>query len=257
MTDDSALLDWLETQIADRSAQDILAQEPGIDLDRAYRLQFALMQRRAARGDRLVGYKAAYTSKAMQKANGMDEPIYGSLLASRIAEQDAPQRLFADRRNVVEPEIAIQLKRDLAGPGVTAFEALGAVEGCFAAIELAEQLLPPAKRSRQMGIAVHKTNGAIVLGTQITSASGIDLRLEGCAISVNGETRGSGTGVEVLGTPLNVVAAMANKFAAFGLCLKAGMILMTGSVVTAVPVAPGDDVLVEFARLGTVRMRLT
>jgi 2-keto-4-pentenoate hydratase len=81
----------------------------------------------------------------------------------------------------------------------------------------------------------------------------IYLRLEGSVTSVSGAVKGSGTGVEVLGNPLNVVANMANQLAEFGLALKAGMVLMTGSLVsTGMTAEIGDDVMVEFTRLGRV-----
>jgi 2-keto-4-pentenoate hydratase len=108
-----------------------------------------------------------------------------------------------------------------------------------------------------MGIAIHKSNGGIVLGGPMTSPYGIDLRLEGMVISINGEVRGSATGVEVLGDPLSLVAIIANKIGQYGGTLKAGMVLMTGSIVTAMPVAPGDHLLVEFTRLGKLAVRFS
>jgi 2-keto-4-pentenoate hydratase len=105
-----------------------------------------------------------------------------------------------------------------------------------------------------MGIAVHKSTGGIVIGSPM-SAPGIDLRVEGAVIRLNGEQRGSVTGVEVLGDPINVVAEIANILARYGARLEAGMIVMTGSIVQAVPVTAGDTVHVEFTRLGSVRAR--
>ena len=55
----------------------------------------------------------------------------------------------------------------------------------------------------------------------------------------NGEAIGSGTGVEVLGDP-HSVAFMANKLAEYGRELKAGMVLMTGSIVASIPLEVGD-----------------
>ena len=61
--------------------------------------------------------------------------------------------------------------------------------------------------------------------------------------------------MEVLGDPINVVVEIANILARYDAKLEAGMIVMTGSIVQAVPVAPGDSVHVEFTRLGSVRAR--
>jgi 2-oxopent-4-enoate/cis-2-oxohex-4-enoate hydratase len=98
-------------------------------------------------------------------------------------------------------------------------------------------------------------NGGHVFGQPLTSPPGIDLRLEGVVLRVNGEVRASATAVEVLGDPLNAVVFIANKLAELGLSLKAGMVLMTGSIVPSVVVSPGDEVQVDFTRLGQVRVR--
>ena len=250
------LLDWIEEQIAGpRPTGDLLDKAPNLTDADAYRLQFALMKRLAARGDRLIGYKAAYTSQAMQKERGMPGPIIGSLLQSGLFDESKPIPLLPDFKTMVEPEVAVLLKHDLAGPGITASAALRAVEGIFPAMEIAGQSVNAPKRSRQMGIAIHKTSGGIVVGGPMCSAHGIDLRLEGMVISINGVVRGSATGVEVMGNPLNLVATIANTLGEYGETLKAGMVLMTGSIVSALPVAPGDDVNIEFTRLGRVTAR--
>ena len=258
MKSDDELLDWLENQITGaRPFVDILEIAPELTHDDAYRLQLALMRRKAQRGDRLIGYKAAYTSRAMQQERGVPGPIIGCLMQSGWFEENRPIALNRDVKTMAEPEIAVLLKRDLQGPGVSAGEALAAVEGVFPAIELAEQSIDGTKRSRQMGIAIHKSNGGIVVGGPMTAPHGIDLRLEGMVISINGEVRGSATGVEVLGDPLSLVAIIANKIGEYGGKLEAGMMLMTGSIVAALPVVPGDDLLVEFTRLGNVTARFS
>ena len=57
------------------------------------------------------------------------------------------------------------------------------------------------------------------------------------------------------GNPLSLVAGIANLLGQYGETLKAGMVLMTGSIVSALPVEKGDHVDVEFTRLGRVGAR--
>ncbi|GAA4336523.1 fumarylacetoacetate hydrolase family protein [Pigmentiphaga soli] len=253
-TDD--ILDYLERQIAlSEPFQDIVEVVPGISIDDSYRLMLAVARRKCAKGDRLIGYKAAYTSKAMQQANGMDEPIVGCLMQSGLADESAPIALKPQIHTIVEPEIAVLLKKDLAGPGLTWLDVANATEGVFPAIEYADWSIGGKTRSRQMGIATHKSTGGIVVGGPLSSLSGLDLRSEGAAIRLNGQPRGSGTGVEVLGNPLGVVAEIANVLSRFDTGLAAGMIVMTGSLVQAVPVSAGDAIQVDFTRLGSVNVR--
>jgi 2-keto-4-pentenoate hydratase len=176
-------------------------------------------------------------------------------MRSGLWDESESVRLRPGIHTIVEPEIAVLLNRDLVGPGLSAFDVFGAVDGVFPAIEIADWSVGGKTRSRQMGIAIHKSTGGIVVGGPMCSLKGIDLRTEGAVIRLNGEARGSGTGVEALGHPLTVVAEVANLLSRFGSRLEAGMVIMTGSLVQAVPVAPGDSIHVEFTRLGSVRAR--
>jgi 2-keto-4-pentenoate hydratase len=58
-----------------------------------------------------------------------------------------------------------------------------------------------------------------------------------------------------MGDPYVAAAFIANTVLANGDRLRAGMILMTGSIIAAIPVATGDDVRVDFTRLGSVGVR--
>ena len=60
-----------------------------------------------------------------------------------------------------------------------------------------------------------------------------------------------------LGDPINTVIFIANKLGELEWSLEAGMFLMTGAIVPSVAVEPGDEVKVDFTRLGQVRVRLT
>jgi 2-keto-4-pentenoate hydratase len=73
--------------------------------------------------------------------------------------------------------------------------------------------------------------------------------------SINGVVQGSATSVEVMGNPLHAVALVVNKIGAAGGTLKAGMVLMTGSLIANLPVSPGDHLQVECTRLGRVQAR--
>jgi 2-keto-4-pentenoate hydratase len=250
------LLDLLEGQIAGTlPARDLLDESPDLSIDDAYRLQFALMRRRVKQGDRIIGYKAAYTTTAMQNAYGVSGPSIGTLLKSLMLSEHQAIRISASGKTSIEAEIAALLKHDLEGPGLTGHDVVRAIEGFLPSLEIAPPSIGGARRSRQMGVAVHKSNIGVIIGGPLTSPRGFDLRLEGAMVSINGQARGSGTAVEALGSPLNVIAYVGNLLANHGEKLHAGMIVMTGSVVPAVQVYPHDNVVVEFNKLGRVRAR--
>ncbi len=257
---DPALVAWLDAvQTAPQPMAEILESHPDMTAGDSYRLQLAVMAARVARGDRIVGYKAALTSKAMQEETGIPEPMLGTLLASRVFAEEQPVSMAAAglMRCSLEPEICVLLKDRLAGPGLSALDILPAIAGYLPALEIGDYRLSEGVGSLQSAVCCNTFNGGIVVGTRLTAPTGIDLRLEGMSMRLNDAPAGSGTGVEVLGDPLNSVAFMANKLAEFGGALEPGMLLMTGSITGSIPLGPGDRVDVEFTRLGSVSLRFT
>lgn len=250
------LTDWLEERLAKpEPIPEILEQEPKLTTEEAYRIQMERMDRQVNRGDRIAGYKAALTSKAMQEESGIGEPLLGTLLASRIFPEDQPISMTPFLVTTLEPELAVLLKGDLEGPGVTELDALAASAGYLPAVEIGDYRTGPKARSLQQTLVCNTFNGGVVIGNTLTPAAGMDPRLEGMVLTHNGEVRASATAVEVLGHPMRSVAFMANKLAECGRSLRAGMLLMTGSIVRGIPIAAGDTIEVEFTRVGRLSIR--
>ncbi|HEY0912640.1 MAG TPA: fumarylacetoacetate hydrolase family protein, partial [Bradyrhizobium sp.] len=61
-----------------------------------------------------------------------------------------------------------------------------------------------------------------------------------------------GTGADVLGHPHNPLAWLANHLAAEGRGLRAGQVVLTGSLVKTIWLNPGDRVTMELSGLGAV-----
>jgi len=250
----AALMAWIERQLASgRPIPEITRQDPRLTAEKAYRIQAQLMRRKVQAGDRIVGYKAALTSRAMQQREGISEPLLGTLLASRLRHEAQAVSLAGFIKATVEPEVGMILGRDLAGPGVTPQAAVAAIAGFVPAIEVGD-IRTEGRRTIPHTICCNTFNGAHLFGSA-AAAPRIDLRREGMVLSLNGNPVASATAVEVLGDPVLSVVFMANKLAELGQSLKAGMALLTGSIVSSIPVHPGDSVRVEFTRLGEIGAR--
>ena len=258
MTDiDADLIKWIDDQTAKaEGAEDIITKHPEFSVDDAYCAQLGLMDGRVTRGARIVGYKAAHTSLAIQQEQQHGLTV-GTLLNTIETIEGTSIALKHGIPTFAEPEIAVLLKRDLHGPSITVLDAYHAIEGVLPAIEVVTPARGQRKRSSQMSIAIGKSEGSFVLGSTVTSLSGLDLRLEGIVVSVNGVPKRSGTGVEAMGNPLNVIVAVTELLAKYGRGLKAGMVVMTGSITNNIAVAPGDEVCVETTRLGAVTARFS
>ena len=83
---------------------------------------------------------------------------------------------------------------------------------------------------------------------------GIDLRLVGVVIEVNGQVVATAAGAAVLGHPAASVAWLVRALARRGEGLTAGMTVLSGACTAAFAVAPGDTVVARVDRLGTVEV---
>jgi 2-oxo-3-hexenedioate decarboxylase/2-keto-4-pentenoate hydratase len=93
-----------------------------------------------------------------------------------------------------------------------------------------------------------------VLGTPVARTAAPNLLdVVGRAI-VNGAEIGQGTGADVLGHPHHALAWLANHLAAENTGLRAGDIVLTGSLVKTAWLNAGDKVTMELQGLGAVQV---
>lgn len=84
----------------------------------------------------MQGHKVGLTSAAMQWLLGVTDPDYGHLLDDFFHLEHMP--ILRTLQPRVEPEIAFVLKKPLKGPGVTAHEALRAIDFVLPALEIVD-----------------------------------------------------------------------------------------------------------------------
>lgn len=227
----------------------------GMDLEDAYAIQLAQIERLLSEGRRVKGHKVGLTSAAMQKMLGVDEPDYGHLLDDffYLEHQPIPVDRFLQPR--IEPEMAFVLKKTLTGPGVTVHEAAAAVDFVLPALEIVDSRIRDWKIGLFDTIADNASSGAVVLGSTPTELTNVDLRLTGGVLHKNAEVVGTGAGGAVLGSPINALVWLANTLGARGISLEAGHVVLPGAICGMVPVAGGDTVTATFAGLGSVTAR--
>jgi 2-oxo-3-hexenedioate decarboxylase len=95
------------------------------------------------------------------------------------------------------------------------------------------------------------SHGYAVIGTRLAAAGALDLAAMNVRLEINGELKGSGTGAKIAGHPVHGLVALANQQA-----LRAGDLILTGSVTGAFAVKAGDKVRAEFEGLGTITLNL-
>lgn len=225
-----------------------------LSLAEAYAIQDRLREALLARGERLIGWKVALTTRAFQARFKVEEPASAFLLGSGVYASGAevPVARFASLR--VEAELAFLMRQDLAGPGVTPAHVLGAIDGVLPALELPDIRLSGTPVGIDL-IADGLGANAIVLGAPLTPLTHLDVALEGLVYEHNGVIAATAAAAEVMGSPLNSVTWLANNLGARGLGIKAGDVVMSGSISMMLSPKAGDMVRATFTRLGSVSAR--
>jgi 2-oxo-3-hexenedioate decarboxylase len=225
-----------------------------LDVATAYEVQAETLRRRLDRGEHLIGVKLGLTSVAKQRAMGIDRPLLGWLTDAMVLAADEPigPGLIHPR---AEPEIVLVLAHELAGPGVTAARALSAVGSVCAGIEVIDSRYANFRFLLPDVVADNASSARVALGQVEVAPGGLDLSLEACLFSVNGEVIDSATGAAVLGHPAQALAVAANMLAERGLALQPGWIVLTGGLTDAAPMPPGSSAVAEFTHLGTIVVR--
>jgi 2-keto-4-pentenoate hydratase len=205
-----------------------------------------------------VGYKVGLTSATMQAFCRIDHPIAGVVLASRMHRSGAEIRRKDFGRLGLEFEIAIRIKSDIpaAAEAYTARTIEPHVDGVCAAIEVVDDRAADyASLDVRSLVADNSWNAGIIL-SDFKSIWPDLAPLLGRATE-NGKLIGEGYGRDILGHPFNSVAWLATHLAVRGTTLKAGQIVMTGSVMKTV--FPEQDAQYRFhlEGLGSVEVQVS
>ncbi|WP_168787549.1 2-oxopent-4-enoate hydratase [Paraburkholderia aromaticivorans] len=234
----------------------LTAREPGITIADAYRIQLRMIERRVALdGERVIGKKIGVTSEAVMNMLDVRQPDFGHLTSAMVFADGAAidvSQLIAPK---AEGEIAFVLKHDLAGPGVTNADVLRATEAVLPCFEIVDSRIRDWKIRIQDTVADNASSGVFVLGDQAVDPRELDLALVGMTLEKNGEIAATGAGAAALGHPANAVAWLANTLGRLGMTLKAGEVILSGSLAAMVPVTAGDSLRISLGGIGSASVR--
>ena len=217
----------------------------------AYAGQAALVELWMPRLGPVAGLKIATTTKVMQALMGIDHPCMGTIFKSRIWNSPAEIRK-ADFINVrIECELAVRLGRDLPNTGApyTRESVRGAVKEVMAAFELIEDRFADYKATKALTLIVDNAwNGGIVIGPP--KAVPADFELNGIqgTLKSNGKLVGEGKTDD----PMGALAWLANQAVATNRPMTAGMVVITGSCIATLDIAPGERLDFALAGVGEV-----
>ena len=231
-----------------RAIPQLTASGP-LTLEDAYDIQRASIALRVDRGEKRVGMKMGFTSRAKMVQMGVHDMIWGRLTDAMIVEDGGSLSMKNYVHPRVEPEIAFLLKAPLCGV-VTPLQALAAVEAVAPAMEIIHSRYENFKFSHIDVVADNSSSSGFVTGAW--HKPDIDFSNLGLVMSINGVAKQIGTTAAILGHPLRSLVVAARFAAEAEEPLESGWIIMAGGATAAEPLAAGSWVENELQHLGRV-----
>ena len=206
-----------------------------------------------AGGERL-GWKAGFGAPAAQAKFKLSGPLTGYMLQSALVENGGTVSLTGWKKPIAEPEICVRMGTDLPA-GATEAQVRAAIASLAPTFELVDLAFPPEDVEKVLASNIFHRH--VVVGPSDTSRAGA--KLDGLAASI---TR-AGTEIAatkdleaITGRVVDTVRRVADVAAQFADGLKAGDIIITGSVVTPIPIEPGDkEMTFRLSPIGEVSVR--
>lgn len=266
MADDSRIrqaAEYVAKQYEANVPIDIMTQDfVPRSIEEAYAVQTAFLNLLEGTRGSLGGYKVASTNPIMRERSGVRGPCAAGMFARDIKDSPATFDSGDYSTFCIECEVGVRLASDLPASGApyTRESVSDAVESLTIAFELIDRR-DSASGSGDFAPDIKSistvSNAGAVLGTPVTDWRGIDLEAARGTMTINGELSSEGKGSDVMGHPLEPLAWLANLKAKEGNELKAGMLILTGTLTPLTPLKAGDSATIAIEGLGEASLKLT
>lgn len=203
-----------------------------------YATQRELVERRLARGEKLVGVKLGLTSRAKMQQMGVDEVIWGRLTDAMRIPDGGPLDLAPRIHPKVEPEVAFLVRG-------------GAIAAIAPAIEVIDSRWRDFRFTLDEVIADNTSAAGFVVGAWQPVPTGVDNL--GVLLEIDGRIAEIGSTAAILGDPRRAFAE-ASRLAGD---LADEWIVLAGAATAAVAVRAGQTVRVEVEKLGTASLKVS
>lgn len=202
---------------------------PEHDLDSAYAIseEFASLREREL-GVRRVGRKVGLTNPLVQQRVGVFEPDYGIIHDDMVFESGVVLPASKYNRLLIEAEVAFVLKSDILE--ATPEKVAAAIDYVTPAFEIVDFRYDGSVGQIVDTIADNAGCSGLVLGEEQHPYGSVDLTQVEMVITAGDTEITRGVGSNVLGDPINAVRWLAETAIRTGHPLRAGEVLLSGSI---------------------------
>ncbi|MFE7311735.1 2-keto-4-pentenoate hydratase [Streptomyces sp. NPDC057555] len=248
MTDIQQLATTLDDAVRDVRAIAPLTDAGPLDVADAYRVQRAVVARRKARGERIIGVKMGFTSRAKMVQMGVDDVIWGLLTDTMLVES----RL--DLGGLIQPRIEPEIAFLIGSPVRSVADADAAVAGVAVGYEVLDSRYRDFAFTLPDVIADNASAAAFGVGSWHDPHDLGGIANIGLVMEIEGRLTQTGSSAAILGDPMRSLRAAARLAEQAGIPLEPGWVVLAGAATAAVPLPRNAHVRVTAAGLGSVEV---
>jgi 2-keto-4-pentenoate hydratase len=218
----------------------------------SYKVQFAVHDRLTADGkDAMAGWKVALTLPSQYEPMKLSGPVFAGIYKSGVRPSGAVFENGWPLKAGIECEMVARMSGDATAGGYTADSIKAHVASFHCGAEVVENRYADVTKLSGPGrIADDVLQAACIVGTEVKDWQKVDFAgLKGRS-EFEGKEIGAGPGTNVMGGALISLAWLANKLIEHGKHLKAGDVILTGSVHPPVFLPGPGRAKTEFVGLG-------
>jgi 2-oxo-3-hexenedioate decarboxylase len=253
----NAIADRLDAAQSRGNAVPMLTTDyPAMTIEDGYAVQELLLNRWQGRGREFFGFKSALTSKARKDQMGVDAPCFGLIMRDSVDPEGGVvsiDKLIAPR---VEVDIAFVMKEDLAGPHMTLDQVYAATDYVQPALEITDSRFGKLGFDAASLVADNCSSARLVMGGRPRRPEELDLTALGVVLEINGEPIAFAASGAVLGHPAHVIQRLVSWLHGRGKMLRAGTVVLTGTVTDAHALQSGDAICARFQDMGTINVTI-
>nr|WP_315596886.1 fumarylacetoacetate hydrolase family protein [uncultured Cupriavidus sp.] len=247
MSQHAAIASALDAAARDATAIGQFSSASPFSIDDAYGIQARSIEHRCQRGERRIGIKLGFTSRAKMVQMGVDSLIWGWLTDAMIEEDGGRAAMARYIHPRAEPEVCFLTRRDITGP-LTLLESVDYLEAVAPAIEIIDSRYQDFRFTLEDVVADNCSSAGLVVGPWSRNFDA--LANLGVVLRIDGRMRQSGSTAAILGHPLRSLVQASQVLARAGTVLPAGSLVMAGAATAAEPFTRGNHVSVSISALG-------
>lgn len=220
-----------------------------LSLSQAYQVQKISIDKRLQRGEKLIGLKMGFTSRAKMTQMCLRDMIWGRLTDAMEVSSGGSVSLKDYVHPRIEPEVAFRLKSDLTG-SVSLQEAIDAIEAVAPAMEIIDSRYKNFEFSLEDVVADNSSSSGFVVGEWVAPDQDIsDLAIK---MLFDDQVVQCGSTAAILENPVQSLVEAARLVALEGMVLKKGWVILAGSATAAEALRPNVRVTCETDELGSL-----